>query len=77
MCALDFGRRDLLAWRQQFGLGPNHSGAADSVAVGRVGRHRWRQEITVHDRATPFEIRNESGAAVRDLTNVYQLSVLL
>lgn len=35
------------------------------------------KKITVHDRTTPFEIRDESGLAVRGLTNVYQLSVLL
>jgi alpha,alpha-trehalase len=35
------------------------------------------QKITVHDRATPFEIRDENGAVVRVVTNEYQLSVLL
>ena len=35
------------------------------------------KKITVHDRTSPFEIRDESGSAVRDLTNVYQLSLLL
>jgi hypothetical protein len=35
------------------------------------------KKITIHDRTTPFEIRDESGADVRDITNVYQLSVLL
>jgi alpha,alpha-trehalase len=35
------------------------------------------KKITVHDRTTPFEIRDESGTDVREITNVYQLSVLL
>jgi alpha,alpha-trehalase len=35
------------------------------------------QKITVHDHTTPFEIRDEKGADVRAVTNVYQLSVLL
>ncbi len=34
-------------------------------------------KITIHDHATPFEIRDETGAGVRSVTNVYQLSVLL
>jgi alpha,alpha-trehalase len=35
------------------------------------------QKITVHDRTTPFIIRDNHGAAVRTLTNFYQMSVLL
>jgi alpha,alpha-trehalase len=35
------------------------------------------RKITVHDRTTPFEIRNDRGADVRAVTNVYQLSVLM
>lgn len=35
------------------------------------------QKITVHDHTTPFEIRNQTGADVRAITNEYQLSVLL
>ena len=35
------------------------------------------QKITVHDHTTPFEIRDESGADVRAVTNEYQLSVLM
>ncbi len=35
------------------------------------------QKITVHDHTTPFEIRDETGADVRVVTNEYQLSVLL
>ena len=35
------------------------------------------QKITVHDRTTPFEIRDENGADVRAVTNEYQLSVLM
>ncbi len=35
------------------------------------------QKITVHDRTTPFAIRDQNGADVRVVTNEYQLSVLL
>ncbi len=35
------------------------------------------RKITVHDHTTPFAIRDENGADVRDITNVYPLSVLL
>ncbi len=35
------------------------------------------QKITVHDRTTPFEIRDENGADMRTVTNEYQLSVLM
>ncbi len=35
------------------------------------------QKITIHDRTTPFEIRDEKGAEVRVITNEYQLSVLM
>src|SRR5580658_4249793 len=35
------------------------------------------RKITIHDHTTPFEVRNENGEAVRTITNVYQLSVLL
>lgn len=35
------------------------------------------QKITVHDRPTPFVIRDQSGAAVKTVTNFYQLSVLM
>jgi len=35
------------------------------------------QKITVHDRTTPFIIRDEHGAPARTLTNFYQMSVLL
>jgi alpha,alpha-trehalase len=35
------------------------------------------QKITVHDRTTPFIIRDDHGAAARTLTNFYQMSVLL
>ena len=35
------------------------------------------QKITVHDRTTPFAIRDERGADVQWVTNVYALSVLL
>lgn len=35
------------------------------------------RRITIHDRTSPFEIRNQSGAEVRAVTNVYPLSVLL
>lgn len=53
----------------------------------RVTDNLWRlvaqedtdgdKKITVHDHTTPFAIRDENGADVRDVTNVYQLSVLL
>ncbi len=52
-----------------------------------VSRTLWRleaqedtdrdQKITIHDRITPFEIRDASGTEVRTLTNVYRLSVLV
>src|SRR5208282_419619 len=35
------------------------------------------QKITVHDHTTPFVIHDQNGAAVRTLTNFYQMSVLL
>ncbi len=35
------------------------------------------EKITVHDRLTPFVIRDVDGAAVRTLTNTYPMSVLL
>ncbi len=35
------------------------------------------QKITVHDQATPFEIRDRIGATRRTLTNFYKMSVLL
>jgi alpha,alpha-trehalase len=35
------------------------------------------RKITIHDHLTPFALREESGATVLTLTNVYQLSVLL
>lgn len=35
------------------------------------------QKITVHDHATPFEIRDDQGLSVRSVTNFYQLSILL
>jgi alpha,alpha-trehalase len=35
------------------------------------------RRITVHDRTTPFEIRNLDGSVARTVTNVYPLSVLL
>lgn len=35
------------------------------------------KKITIHDHTTPFAICDETGADVRDVTNVYQLSVLL
>jgi alpha,alpha-trehalase len=35
------------------------------------------RKITIHDRTTPFEIREENSATVRVVTNFYQLSVLL
>jgi hypothetical protein len=35
------------------------------------------QKITVHDRTTPFQIRDGSGATVRTITNTYPLSILL
>ncbi|HXS69570.1 MAG TPA: trehalase family glycosidase, partial [Candidatus Polarisedimenticolia bacterium] len=37
------------------------------------GDHR----ITVHDRITPFELRDKDGALIQTVTNVYPLSVLL
>ncbi|HXT13528.1 MAG TPA: trehalase family glycosidase [Candidatus Angelobacter sp.] len=33
--------------------------------------------ITVHDRTTPFQLRDEHGALIRSVTNVYPLSILL
>ncbi len=35
------------------------------------------RKITVHDRTTPFEIRDDKNTDVHAVTNVYQLSVLL
>src|SRR6185312_1145807 len=35
------------------------------------------KKITVHDKTTPFEIRDDKGAPVRAITNGYQLSLLL
>ena len=35
------------------------------------------KKITVHDKTTPFEIRDDQGAGVRVITNECQLSVLL
>src|SRR5690349_21448701 len=35
------------------------------------------QKITVHDRATPFVVYNQTGTVARTLTNTYQMSVLL
>ncbi|HEX9046654.1 MAG TPA: trehalase family glycosidase, partial [Verrucomicrobiae bacterium] len=35
------------------------------------------RKVTVHDRITPFVIRNDRAAAVRTLTNFYAMSVLL
>jgi alpha,alpha-trehalase len=35
------------------------------------------RKITVHDRTTPFTIRDQQGAPVRVVTNEYQLSILL
>ena len=35
------------------------------------------KKITIHDHTSPFAIRGENGAAVREITNFYQLSVLL
>jgi len=35
------------------------------------------QRITIHDRVTPFIIRDQHGVAERTLTNFYQMSVLL
>lgn len=60
------------------------SGLAQSLPVPET---LWRlvaqedtdgdQKITVHDHTTPFVIRGEDGAAVRTLTNFYEMSVLL
>lgn len=35
------------------------------------------KKITVHDRVTPFLLRDKNGVALRALTNFYQLSVLM
>ena len=35
------------------------------------------QKITVHDRATPFQLRDAAGVTIRTITNTYPLSVLL
>ncbi len=35
------------------------------------------QKITIHDQTTPFDVHGSEGAAVRTLTNFYQMSVLL
>lgn len=35
------------------------------------------QKITVHDRATPFQLRDAAGVTIRTVTNTYPLSVLL
>ncbi len=35
------------------------------------------KKITIHDQTTPFEIHSQNGAALRALTNFYQMSVLL
>jgi alpha,alpha-trehalase len=35
------------------------------------------KKITIHDQTTPFDIHDNSGAALRTLTNFYQMSVLL
>ena len=62
------------------------AGSASSQTI-RVPQTFWRlvaqedtdgnKKITVHDKTTPFEIRDETGADVRVVTNEYQLSVLL
>jgi alpha,alpha-trehalase len=61
--------------------------AAAFSQTAPVSENLWRlvaqedtdgdQKITVHDRTTPFEIRDESGATIRAVTNTYQLSVLM
>ncbi len=35
------------------------------------------RKITIHDRTTPFEIRDDAGVVVRTVADVFQLSVLL
>src|SRR5690242_10579233 len=35
------------------------------------------KKITIHDHVTPFEIHGTNGAAIENISDVYQLSVLL
>ena len=63
------------------------AGASAFSQTVPVSENLWRlaaqedtdgdRKITIHDQTTPFDIHDQTGAALRTLTNFYQMSVLL